>query len=356
MLVHSAADPLPVSVRSIVRIATVNAVVLAALLGLSEGAIHHALRNPSWIPDVLLPRARELYWNVQPLIQFTRACASYHEQLTYTLRPGVCVFGAPEFLNTYDVNHLGLRDDEASLEAPEIIVLGDSHAMGWGVEQNETFAQLLEAQTGRRVLNAAVSSYGTAREILNLRRLDRSRLRAVIIQYCDNDADENRSFLKHDAQLPIATLEDYLELVERQESTHYVFGHELGRLVEGATEAWRESNHGDQFEDRSFNDSGDHPNVAEEFLGVLDKAGVPLGGVRIIALELSNYRQYSEFVGLLQKALRSRVSAADGPTIQAFDAATVIGPPQHYRLDGHLNAEGHRILADALAKEIGSGR
>ena len=52
-------------------------------------------------------------------------------------------------------------------------MLGDSYAMGWGVEQGESFPEILEAATGLRVLNAGVPSYGTPRELLMLERLDR---------------------------------------------------------------------------------------------------------------------------------------------------------------------------------------
>ena len=54
-------------------------------------------------------------------------------------------------------------------------MLGDSHAMGWGVEQEEALPQVLARKSGRKVLNAAVSSYGTVREMLMLDRLDTSR-------------------------------------------------------------------------------------------------------------------------------------------------------------------------------------
>jgi len=46
-----------------------------------------------------------------------------------------------EFTNEVRVNHLGVRDDEASLVAPDVIVIGDSHAMGWGVDQGARCAR-----------------------------------------------------------------------------------------------------------------------------------------------------------------------------------------------------------------------
>lgn len=39
---------------------------------------------------------------------------------------------------------MGLRDSNAALNQPEIICIGDSHTMGWGVEQEETFPKLLD--------------------------------------------------------------------------------------------------------------------------------------------------------------------------------------------------------------------
>ena len=74
-----------------------------------------------------------------------------------------------------------MRDDEESLKAPEVIVLGDSVAMGWGIEQNETMAQQIEAMAGLKVLNAGISSYGTVREMKLLNRLDLSRVKYLVI-------------------------------------------------------------------------------------------------------------------------------------------------------------------------------
>ena len=68
--------------------------------------------------------------------------------------------------------------------------------MGWGVEQQETFAQIIEARTGLTVLNATVSSYGTAREIMSLKRLNSERMRFLVIQYSNNDSVGKQGFLR----------------------------------------------------------------------------------------------------------------------------------------------------------------
>lgn len=53
----------------------------------------------------------------------------------------------------YSINSLGVRDDEAALNNPEIVVVGDSQAMGWAVGREQTFPALIGKQTGKKILN-----------------------------------------------------------------------------------------------------------------------------------------------------------------------------------------------------------
>ncbi|HEY6505513.1 MAG TPA: hypothetical protein VIZ28_16175 [Chitinophagaceae bacterium] len=55
--------------------------------------------------------------------------------------------------------------------------------------------------TGEKVLNAGMSSYGTARELKNLYRLDTSGLQTLIIQYGRNDEVENEQFVRDNYSL-----------------------------------------------------------------------------------------------------------------------------------------------------------
>lgn len=139
-------------------------------------------------------------WAVQEHIYFTGArniwgaqpaCVSFDEELVYEPRIGSCHFDNPEFSSVQTFSREG-RDTGPKPPGVGIAVVGDSHAMGWGVDDEETFAARLQALTGRPVYNLAVASYGTNRELV---RLDRSRLLdrvdTVVIQYCENDLDEN---------------------------------------------------------------------------------------------------------------------------------------------------------------------
>ena len=74
-------------------------------------------------------------------------------------------------------------------------MLGDSHAMGWGVNDDETFSYLLESEINRPVYNLSISGFGTVRQLV---RLKNSKLLedtdTILIQYCFNDFGENLDF------------------------------------------------------------------------------------------------------------------------------------------------------------------
>lgn len=121
-------------------------------------------------------------------------CVEFDEELIYRPRLGTCHFDNPEFQTTQTFTSEG-RSTGTKPAGEGIVVVGDSHAMGWGVNDDETFAAELQRLTRRPVYNLAVSSYGTEREMVRLRRSGLlARADTVILQYCDNDLEENRAF------------------------------------------------------------------------------------------------------------------------------------------------------------------
>src|SRR4030095_7869037 len=80
-------------------------------------------------------------------------------------------------------------------------------------DQEEALPQVLARTLGRKVLNGAVSSYGTVREMMMLERLKPSSLRVLVIQYSDNDLPENRTFRINANSLPIMSEEQYQTIV-----------------------------------------------------------------------------------------------------------------------------------------------
>ncbi len=256
--------------------------------------------------EALRPLALRAYEADFRIIQFEPDCAQYDPEFFYRLRPGTCVFSNVEFRTEYQINSFGVRDDEDSLLAPEVILLGDSYAMGWGVEQDETFAALLERQMGRKLLNAGISSFGTARELMLLDKIDRSAADTVILQYCDNDKYENRTLLEDGSSLPIASEREYKETVAYQQSTLRFHPLRLPYKV-------YESLLADSLL-RALHDWGwppspsmerlhiDEAQAARDFLVVLERSPVDLSGLRVVVFDVGwGVGRESPFLGELRR-------------------------------------------------------
>ncbi len=127
--------------------------------------------------------------------QYNNNCTSYDKDLLYKPKEGKCNFSNPEFSTqlTFDessrkhnLNKEYIGDDDY------ILVLGDSVAMGWGVDDQETFSFKLEKLINKKVYNLGVSSYGTIREIKKLKLSPYyEKSKTIIIQYHPNDLSEN---------------------------------------------------------------------------------------------------------------------------------------------------------------------
>ena len=280
------------------------------------------------------------------LIQFDPDCARYDSGLAYTLKPGTCTFENLEFRTTVHVNRMGTRDDDAALEAPEVIVLGDSYVMGWGVEQDETLARALARKSGLKVLNAGESSYCTAREMLLLDRLDTSRMTTLIVQYADNDLPENRSMREHQGVLPIMPETEYQNIVRHyaaQRSYYpgkYIYRSfmKLSRLEEPEPDQLRM-------------DPIAPADEAELFLYVLSHGTrAPLDHVQVIVFEINEQiRPPRPFIAALDEVRRRAGNPAFVQRLTALDVAPLLNRDDFYVLDDHMRARGHQVVGEALA-------
>lgn len=333
--------------RHLKAVLSQTGVVLLLTLALLEAVVAFSFAYPAASP-IPLPLLRMMYQRFdRHVIQVMPECARYDARVTYTLRPGTCTFANREFRNTYHINSLGVRDDEASLQAPQMIVLGDSLAMGWGVEQEQTFPAVLERLTERRVLNAGISSFGTVRELRLLERIDRSRLEQVIIQYSDNDASENEAFVKS-GNLGILSATQYARTVdEHQDALRYMPGkYAFNVLVQLRAAATRRA-----VDTASMTPAAERWQwQAALFVEVLKRSPVDLRAVKLTVISL-----HSDFID----ALRSEVARSSVPWIASMalvDTQAVMQfPGAFYVLDDHPTAAGHDVIARALVAAGTSG-
>lgn len=95
---------------------------------------------------------------------------------------------------TYAVNSHGLRGPEIAYAKPvgtsRIVLLGDSHAFGFGVPAAYHFSSLLEGYLpGTQVVNMGVNGYGIAQELLYLTREGFKYHPDLVIAYVPHYAD-----------------------------------------------------------------------------------------------------------------------------------------------------------------------
>ena len=149
------------------------------------------------IPDVPWVAAVQAHlyskWS-RNILQTKLDCVAYDPEVIYKPKIGTCHFDNVEFKTLLNFSAEG-RYTGQKPSGKGIAVLGDSHAIGWGVGDEETFSAELQRLSGRPVFNLGVSSYGTVRELMSMKKsglLD--KVDTLIIQYCDNDLEENIGF------------------------------------------------------------------------------------------------------------------------------------------------------------------
>ena len=325
------------------RFAVILAIQLVIAAVLSEGLLLAMYRFPAaWYPAGLMNFLRTEYFYSRHIIQMDERSARYDPELFYTLQPGAFMFSNPEFSTQYVVNRIGVRDNQRSLEQPEIVVAGDSYAMGWGVQQDESFPELLERRTGRKVLNAAVSSYGTVRERRLLDRVDLSRATTLVVQYAPNDFAENDEFKKHGNQYTASSREAWLAAIaeQRRRGRYWPFRMVYDTLVwikRGVT-GWPRG---------GFEPSHYPPEEAAAlFLNALMHASAhDLGALHIVVLDIDTD---PGFIRALDRLHRADTYPAGIRAMRVLDLSGRLTPEMHYTLDDHLNAKGHQAIADAL--------
>ncbi len=312
-------------------------------------------------PSLLLNYYRGYYWYspYRHVIQFDPACSVYDPELFYRLKPGTFVHRGLRFENEYSVNSLGVRDDEASLVAPEVIALGDSHTMGWGLDQQSTFTQLIERESGRRALNLGISSYGTPREFLLLKRADLSALKVLIVQYDDNDLPENLRYLRDGCRLHVQPSPVWERFARLESQRRYFPGrHFLGLLLSAVRLAGtdeRESMRPDEA-------LGDRAH-AMAFLAVLASFDRPeLRKAQLIVFDVRNEvpRERAvefSFAGALESLKRSGRCRELANRLVVLDLARELSRPECRQvIDNHMNEAGHRLIAKKLLEHMTPGR
>jgi hypothetical protein len=272
-------------------------------------------------------------------IQYRAGCSEPDPELLYRLKPGACRFASGEFDTAVRVSGRHLREDGETAD-PDVVVLGDSYSLGWGVDREAAYPAILARRLGLREVVAAHSSYGTVRELLLLRRLALADFRAVVLQYAQNDAVENRSFLRSGRHVP-SSLGEYQKTVD-------LWARISDRWFLARTRNWfslvRWS-----FRHRVRDEPWPGPaEQARTLLEVLSAFASDLRARPVLVFAADMGRDGAEFFRTLDEA---RKPPGLGPVV-TLDAARSIEAPDLFVLDAHWRRSGHEKVAAALASGL----
>ena len=289
--------------------------------------------------EAQLRRFYEAYLQGAP-VQLRPECSEPDSELLYRLRPGRCRFATHEFATELRVSARHLREDRV-LVSPNLVFLGDSYTLGWGVEREASFPAIVARNLGRQEVVAANSSYGTVRELLLLRRLALSDFDAVILQYCTNDVDENRVFIRSGRYVP-SPPEVYAKWVA-------VAARIDGKRALAHTRHWFSFFWSDLWSVAVGTERPEATLVtpeehAEALLEVLDAFRSDLRGRPVLVFAADMGSGEAAFV----RTINEGVTSTRSPSIRALPVTRELSPEDLFRLDRHWRPRGHAVVAAAL--------
>jgi hypothetical protein len=333
---------------------TPMAVMLGSFGFIAAGAWVAAILRGSFpyvdAPTVIQKLAHVPYYRTRVDWVALPDCAMFDRELLYKPRPGTCEFRNVEFTTTLHFDEHGFRRTAAprtadhAVSRPRLVMIGDSHTMGWGVQDEETFASLLASEKGYPTVNLGAGSYGTPRELRRL-ELD-ANLRpddVVVLQYCDNDLAENRRFLATGRVGPyeLSEFQQFIGAYRPTPAETWPVSALLARSL------WR------GVMNQAPQEMGIHRATEAEkqvtadpatvFLEVLKKFPV-LQGHRVVLVVIN-----AELTSHLLPG-RDRIEKA---------GITFVVPPLtrdvFFNLDDHMRPPGHHIVASAIATALEQG-
>jgi hypothetical protein len=264
-----------------------------------------------------------------------------------------CNFSNIEFSTLIETNSVGLRDDETSLSSPDVICLGDSYTMGWGVQQQESFPQRLARIGKLKVLNAGMSSFGTVRELRKLQTLDTAACKWIVIQYCDNDVEETKPYVDNRFSLNTSSRPTYDSLVKRYEWNRVYYPGKTflsvdNFLLRGAAKGFMKRDSMVQVGNLkvSMNET------IRLFAETLSSFNIPLENRRLIVLYVNtnNYPDERFTKGLQQLLQTSPYKEKFGDKIFLLNTSNLLSKGDQYILDDHYRAVAHEKIALAIKR------
>lgn len=262
------------------------------------------------------------------------------EVLGWSLRPGARLRHATEEFDVeVAINAQGFRGPDWPEPGSErsarhtVLVLGDSFAFGWGVDWELSLAgRLAAARPGWNVLNAAVPGYGTDQELIVLRRVLRERrIDVVVCVFCRNDLWEVGTDVAYGKRKPWFPMQ--AGVLEAEPTTVPASWLEANSMLYGALckKVWEW-----EFARRAVEPEREWERVQTLYRAMRDA----LGAVPLVIVSAEE--------------TLARFAAAE-PNVEHVDVSAALSAstePVVFAVDGHWNARGHGLVADAVLDPV----
>jgi hypothetical protein len=234
--------------------------------------------------------------------------------------------------------------------SPSIVVVGDSFAFGWGVEEAERFSNLLQARLGRAVFNiSAPGDFEGYDHLVRHAEHNGATVGTLIVAVCmENDL---RVYEGPENDPPAQTLVDAKAFLAKHSATYFLVTTALPRtpwLVRPAVRLGLVVPNFAEVEESDISDAAvlSSSRRLERLIGAR-RAVVLIVPSRALWVGTEQHRRqaaraHEMFIRLLGQAGLTIVEVRERFEREGHPLAN------HFATDGHWNAAGHRLAADAL--------
>ncbi|HCD05805.1 MULTISPECIES: SGNH/GDSL hydrolase family protein [unclassified Methylophaga] len=291
---------------------------------------------------------------------------------------------SPDFEVIMRTNSKGIRSDvEYAYEKPDgtkrIVILGDSFGMGYEVELEDTFTQVMRRELMStldqkvEVINLSVSGYGTAEQLLMLQNEGiKYQPDLVLVTWHDTDPDDNirSNLFKVENNQLVRRNATYLPGIEIRE---FLYQFSFYRWLAGESHfynwfrGWAANTIKDLLVKR--NDPPEKSQVTDEVAKEIEnkqpsrkevlslfllkeiKKVAEENQANLLILEIPTRKTRVDFQSSLNEFLRDEFNVVS-PIVELQKSAEASHLIYHERSHGHFTPLGCRIIGELLAKRI----
>lgn len=269
----------------------------------------------------------------------------------YNLKPGQCQLNNIEYRTTEHIDLHGFRNPDESFYSAPTVLIGDSHAFGLAVKDEDTLSRQLTDHYGIKTLNLSILTYATYRELETL-RLYAPQAKNVILQYCDNDYDENQFYIDHSAH-NYREAEDYVRgnITGAIDGYHATKAAGLMGALRGTAQMLQTHSYWDLKAKMANTINRDSLHAeASAFARTLATHHDVLKGKHIVVFESSSYGYNSpNFKVIFEAELHKQLPDLD---VTVLNTTHIVNKRDYFFFDDHPRPSAYVKFAKALAKEL----